>query len=85
MNINKLGRIKITTDLLNLSLDKLADAFAKHKIFTLHIYDDKCLGVKVFRCYSEQFEVVEVGHRIPEYIIKFSYDSGQLKSELIKC
>ena len=83
MNINKLGLIKITHALLNIGLDSLAQAFSDYKIFTIDIWqDDTVEGVTVFKCYSENFKEVEVGEKINEYIIEFSYENGKLKTLL---
>ena len=86
MNVNKLGLIKITHDLLNIGLEQLAEGFSNLKIFALNVYDDKShTGIRVYKCYSENFTEVKVGGNIPQYNIKFGYKDGELTSELQKC
>ena len=83
MNKNRLGLIKITGDLIDTN-NRLIECFYKLKLFTLSTWNDELsANILVFKCQSENFDIVKEGEKIPYYMVNFSVENNKYTYELV--
>lgn len=83
MNINRLGIIKVSQEFILDGL--LPEALYKANITPIQVERDIYSSLYIYKCLSNDFDVVKEGLKIPEYNIVFEKNEDTLNCEIIKC
>jgi len=79
MNNRRLGRIRISIEMIDHALKDIVDIFAIMKLVPVRAEFIYCSNEVEYIAISDRFEIVPEGHIIPEYAVDVTYENGRIK------
>ena len=78
MNNRRLGRIRISIEMIDNDLKDIIDIFAIMKLVPVRAEFIYCSNEVEYIAISDRFEIVPEGHIIPEYAVDVTYENGRV-------
>ena len=79
MNNRRLGRIRISIEMIDHDHKDIIDIFAIMKLVPVRAEFIYCSNEVEYIAISDRFEIVPEGHIIPEYAVDVTYENGKVK------